>query len=583
MSMDGLSLLAVCAELRALLDGKVDKIQQPERDTLLITVHARGSNYKLLLCAHPENGRVQLTQASFPNPPEPPAFCMLLRKRLVGGRIRTIEQPELDRVVLIEFEARDELGDTVLLKIVVELMGKYSNICFLNQNGAILDCARHVDAGMSSVRMLLPGIIYAPPPPQDKINPLQAEEDNFFEALQGRGSVHKLLSSRFFGLSPDCARQMAARWSGESELSVDKLTDADRRAFARFLFRLYQSFKNEVFTPTLVYNHVHEPVAMYPFTPSHPEQHCTSMQTMSEVLDAYFAERDQLERFRRRSSSLARILQNNLERCYKKLALFEQALNQNEDLEQLRLNGELLLANAHSLRRGMKNAKLLNYYLDPPAESVVMLDERLSPQENAQKYFKRYQKGKAAKALAVSQRRQVSEEIAYLEGQQDNLYKCVTDLELIEIREELVREGYVRPENSRIKPQKHAPSKPMQVRSSDGLEIYIGRNNQQNDALTLHFARGEDWWMHTKNIPGSHVIVRFEGELPAVTLREAAMLAAYYSKARASASVPVDYCLRKFVKKPAGAKPGMVIYTTNRTIYVTPDEAEVKRLEQKPV
>lgn len=580
MSMDGLSLLAVNTELQALLGGKVDKIQQPERDAIIITVRAGGSNHRLLLCAHPENGRVQLTEQSYPNPAEPPAFCMLLRKRLTGGRITAIEQPDLDRVLRITLEARDELGDTVSLSLVTELMGKHSNICFLNQTETILDCSRHVGAGMSSVRILLPGIVYTPPPPQEKINPLYAEEDMFFDALQGRGSVHKLLSSRFFGLSPDCARQMTSRWSGETELDVQSLSDTDRRALARYLYRVYQSFGQGVFSPTIVFNQFREPVAVYAFEPACTAETCETMKSMSAAIDAFYAQRDVLERFRRRSSSAQRVLQNHLDRSYKRLAAADQALHQDEDLEQLRLNGELILSSAHALSRGLKTAKVMNYYLDPPVESIVELDERLSPQENAQRYFKRYQKGKAARALATEQKEKALEEIAYLEGQQDNLNKCATDAELAEIREELVREGYLKPENTRVKPQKIQPSQPLKARSSDGLEIYIGRNNQQNDALTLRFARSEDWWLHTKNIPGSHVIVRCEGELPEKTLLEAAMLAAYYSKARSSASVPVDYCLRKFVKKPSGARPGMVIYTTNRTIYVTPDESIVKRLEQ---
>lgn len=579
MSMDGLSLLAVSTELQTLIGGKVDKIQQPERDTLILTIRAGGSNYRLLLCAHPENGRIQLTQTSYPNPPEPPAFCMLLRKRLTGGRVHSVKQPSLDRVLVIEIEARDELGDTVLLKLVTEVMGKHSNICFLSQSETILDCARHVGAGMSSVRMLLPGIVYTPPPPQDKINPLLASEEDFNTALEERGAIHKLLSGKFFGLSPDCARQMASRWSGEAELDASALSDTDRRSFARFVHGLYRSFAQGQFSPTIVYNGVKEPVAVYAFTPACALQSCLQVKTMSAALDVFYAERDKLERFRRRSVSAQRVIQNHLERCYKRLTVAEQALNQDDDLERLRLNGEMILSSAYSLARGMQAAKLMNYYLDPPAECVVELDERLSPQENAQRYFKRYQKGKAARALASDQREKALEEIAYLEGQQDNLDKCTSDGELAEIREELVREGYLKPENSRVKPQKHAPSKPLSIRSSDGLEIYVGRNNQQNDALTLHFARPEDWWFHTKNIPGSHVIVRCEGDLPETTLREAAMLAAFYSKARASASVPVDYCLRKFVKKPAGARPGMVIYTINRTVYVTPDEAAVKGLQ----
>ena len=577
--MDGLSLYAVSHELSALVGGKVDKIQQPERDTLLLTIRNRGSSLRLLLCAHPENGRVQLTEASFSNPPEPPAFCMLLRKRLTGCRVASVEQPRLDRVLVIGLDARDELGDEVYLRLVVELMGKYSNILLLGADDTILDCSRHVGAGMSSVRMLLPGVVYAPPPAQEKKNPVEAPEEDFAVALAGRGSVHKLLSGAFSGLAPDCARQIAARWEGEGELLAEKLSPEERAAFARFLYRLYQSFKEGKFQPTLVINEQGDPTAVYPFAPGLPERLLKPMHSMGAALDEFFAARDQLERFRRRSASLQKTLQNHLERDYKKLAGFEQALLSGDDLEQLRVGGELLLANAHLLQRGAKSAKLMNYYLDPPAETLVELDEKLSPQENAQRYFKRYQKGKAARSLAAEQKEQTLGEIAYLEGQLDNLSKCAADVELLEIREELTREGYVRPEPSRVKPPKHAPSVPHRVLSSDGIELYIGRNNHQNDALTLRFARPEDWWLHTKDIPGSHVIVRSAAP-PERTLREAALLAAYYSRARASSSVPVDYCLRKYVKKPAGARPGMVIYVNNRTLYVTPDEDAVRQLEK---
>lgn len=576
--MDGLSLYAVKQELLPLIGGKVDKIQQPERDALLLTIRAPGSTQKLLLCAHPENGRVQLTEEPYANPQEPPNFCMLLRRRLSGGRIISIEQLALDRVLTLTFDARDELGDSVELRLIVELMGRHSNISFVSGDDTLLDCIRHVSAAMSSVRILLPGVQYRMPPTQEKQNPLTAEEAAFFEALSGRGAVTKLLIAAFLGLSPDSARQILLKWAGETELMAEQLTEAERHSFARYLHGLFQSFLREGFTPTVVFDATREPLRYYPFTPALP--HVKQYGSMSSALDEYYRGRDRAERFRRRSASLHKILQNNLERCLKKLAVYEQALNQDEDLERLRLYGELLTGNMHALERGKTSALLLNYYKDPPAEELVPLDERLSPQENAQRYFKRYQKGKSARALATEQCARTRAEIDYLEGQLDNLGKCDTDVELIEIREELIREGYVRPEAKKKGAHKHAPSKPLHLKSSDGYDIYVGRNNQQNDALTLRFANSEDFWFHTKNIPGSHVILRDPGDSPPErAVREAAMLAAYYSKARASASVPVDYCLRKYVKKPGGAKPGMVIYTTNRTLYVTPDEAAVKGLE----
>lgn len=578
--MDGLTLFAVKTELRALIGGRVDKIQQPELDTLVFTIRAGGSNYRLLLCSHPENGRAQLTNAAFSNPQEAPAFCMLLRKRLHGARVLHVEQPNLDRLLVIEFDARDELGDPVRLTLIIELMGKYSNICFIGEDGTLIDSIKHVGASMSSVRILLPGVQYAFPPSQDKRNPLDVDEGGFYQAIQAPGVLYKLLSRTLFGLSPDCAKQIVAKWAGEDELSAEALSDKEKLAFARYLHNLYGAFANGQFTPTIVYSALGEPAAIYPFEPCAPKEQCKTYAGMSEALNVYYEGRDAAERVRRRSASLQKKLQNGLERCYKKLAVYEQARSQGEDLERLRLYGELLTANAHGIARGMRAAKVQNYYLDPPEEVVIELDERMNPQQNAQRYFKRYQKGKAAKALAVKQCEETRAEIEYLEGQLDNIRKCTTDIELIEIKDELVREGYSKPESKKGAQKRHAPSKPMHLRSSEGYDIYVGRNNAQNDALTLRFAQSEDMWLHTKNIPGSHVIIQSKGgEIPEQTLREAAMLAAYYSRAKASASVPVDYCARKFVKKPSGARPGMVIYSTNRTLFVTPDEEQIKKLE----
>ncbi len=582
--MDGLSIFAVCAELQCLVGGKVAKIQQPERETLLFTMRAGGSNERLLLCAHPQNTRVQLTDAVFTNPSDAPMFCMLLRKHVGNAVVQSIEQINLDRVLRITFLAKDELGDPATLSLMIEMMGKHSNIIFVNEKGTILECARHVTASMSSMRIVLPGAVYEPPPSQDKINPFEAGEEAFREAISGTGSVHKLLAGRFFGLSIDCARQMVAKWAGENEIQAQSLQEAERGALARFLFRFYAALREGHVQPTLVLNDTKSPVSLYPFEPSFPERYLKPMPSMSVALDALYSERDHMESLRRRSASLNRILQNHLERCYKKLAVFEQALQSEEDLEELRLYGELLSAQAYAMQRGLQSAKLINYYLDPPAECLIPLDEKISPQENAQRYFKRYQKGKAAKQLAAEQKRQTESEIAYLEGQLNNLAQCSADVELAEIREEMIREGYIRPEAGKQKRQKTLASQPLHVYSSDGCDIYIGKNNQQNDALTLHFAKGNDYWLHTKNIPGSHVLIRPKEEaVSEQALREAAMLAAYFSKARASSSVPVDYCLRKYVKKPAGARPGMVIYTNQRTLFATPEEMLVKQILEQGV
>ncbi len=579
--MDGLSLLAMTHELSVLIGGKIDKVQQPERDALLITVRAGGSNYRLLLCAHPENGRVQFTQGSFVNPKDAPMFCMLLRKRLVGARIERITQENADRVLTIDVNAYNDLGDNVNLSIKVELMGRHSNIVLVSEKGIVLDAIKHVGAGMSSVRMLLPGIAYEAPPAQVKQDPRTADERTFLDALGAHGRINRILSGAFFGLSPKHASLLCEKIIGEGEKDASLLSPGEKAALAKGIFSFYEKANAGEFDYTLVYGETGDAVAVYPFVPTFPKDRCKRMESMSTALDIYYEKRDIQERMRRQSASLQKILQNNLERCEKKLVVFEEALSMQESLEELRLYGEIITANLHALSRGMKTAHLTNYYEDPPALIEVKLDERFSAQENAQRYFKRYQKGKAAKALAVTQREETLQEITYIEGQQNNLEKCTTDEELLEIREELQNEGYVKKQFVKGREKKTPLSKPLCYVSSDGIDIYVGKNNKQNDALTLKFAAADNIWLHTKNIPGSHVIIRHDGEPPQATLLEAAMLAAYYSKARASASVPVDYCPKKYVKKPAGAKPGMVIYTTNRTIYTTPDEAKIRSFVEK--
>jgi len=576
MSMDGLTLMASVHELQSLCGGKVNKVYQPEPRTLVLEIRAERENFKLLLCAHPENGRAHITQMRFINPPDAPAFCMLLRKRLIGGRVRTITQPGLDRILKIEFETRNDLEDTVFFTLIVELMGKHSNITLVDADYNILDCIHHVGAQMSSVRMLLPGIPYSMPPAQDKMDPRKAGADDFYSVLTQSGQPNRLLSQAFSGLSPAIAQQLILCALPDGACS----TEAEKHKLAAWLHTFYAHAAEGRFSPTLVTNAFAETVNVYPFTPSIDPAFLQPVRSMGEALDLYYEQRDTQDRLRRNSASLQRTLQNTLERCYHKLEAFENALSQQNKLDQWRLYGELLSANVHRLQRGMKFARVENYYLDPPDFINIPLDERLSPQENAQQYFKKYQKGKAAKALAGEQKRQTLEEIAYLEGQLDNIGKCALDAELNEIRNELEQEGYVKRKQTRMKMPKQPPSKPMRFVSSDGIDIYVGKNNQQNDALTLRFASSDNFWLHTKNIPGSHVIIRYEGEPPKETILEAALLAAYYSKARLSASVSVDYCPRKNVKKPSGAKPGMVIYDNYHTAVVTPEEADVKALKQ---
>ena len=578
MAMDGLNLHASLIEMQKLIGGKIDKVQQPERDELLLGVHTANGNFKLLLSASAANTRAHLTQVKRTNPADAPMFCMLLRKRIAGGKIVSVDQPNLDRVLVITIEAQNDLGDLVPYQLISEIMGKHSNIVLVNERGMIVDAIRHVGVGMSNVRLILPGLSYELSPQQAKKNPLTASEADFALALSQEGRIDKRLSGAFFGLAPAMAAALAARVTEKT--SCESLSETERGLLAESLFVFYRAFAAGEFTPTLAVNEFGEPIAVYPFVPagvlSRPAE------SIGAAFDAYCAQHDVFERMQRHGASVRRVLQNNIERCEKKLALYAEAMNATESMERCRLYGELLTANMHALRQNGKEAAVLNYYLDPPEMIEIPLDPRFSVGDNAQRYYKKYQKMKAARDMAGAQREQALTELAYLEGQLDNLGKCVSDTELAELVDELREQGYLKREKGAKKPQKHAATKPMCFASSDGrARIYVGKNNRQNDALTLRFAEGNDIWLHTKNIPGSHVIIKCEGELSEQTLFEAAMLAAYYSRARGSENVPVDYTPRKYVKKPAGAKPGMVIYTTNRTAYVTPDEASIKAL--KPI
>ena len=574
MAMDGLSLAAAVAEARALVGGRIDKIQQPDKDELVLAVRSGGENYRLLLCASPEHCRLQLTGVKRENPMEAPAFCMLLRKRLSGGRILSIDQPNLDRSVYISIEAQNDLGDMVPYTLCAEIMGKYSNIILISEKGTIMDAIKRVGVGMSNVRTILPGLEYIAPPSQEKADPMQASSEDFYSAISGAMRPDKALSARFFGLAPSVAAKLLD--SVTHGRDWEQITEDERKKAAEDIREFYRRLSEGSFSAAMIIDHQGEPEGVLPFCPYGCDYR--EMPSIGEALDSFYAETDIIQRMRRQGAGIRKTLQNNIERCKKKLAMQDEAISSEGDIEKLRLYGELLTANAYALQQGSSEVAVYNYYTDPPEPIVIPLDSRLSPNDNAQKYYKKYQKAKAARDMAAEQREKTLEELEYLEGQLDNLDKCTGDSELRELSDELMNEGYIKRPKGKV--QRLPASKPMCFISSDGIEIYVGKNNRQNDMLTLKLAGPRDIWMHTKEIPGSHVIIKAE-DPPKQTLYEGALLAAYYSKGRGGENIPVDYTERRYVKKPSGAKPGMVIYTTNRTAYVTPDPAEIKAIKQK--
>ena len=579
MSMDGLSLYSAMNELnKRLAGGKIDKIQQTDKEELLLMVRSLGQTYRLLINASAADNRVQLTELKKQAPSEAPMFCMLLRKRIAGGKIVCFEQERLDRVLKISIETYNDLGDLSVFALYCELMGKHSNIILVNEKGVIVDAIKHVGLGMSSVRFVMPGLEYSAPPAQDKQDPSKASVDDFSMAMCMVGmSIAKALSNAFFGLSPAVAAQLVARYTDKTECT--QLSEAEREELAERLAAFYADMAQGKEKASAVLNALGETEAVYPFAIAGGG--IKLYDSIGEALDSLYINSDRREWAKRHGASARKVLQNNIERCEKKLALYADALNSGEQMEKCRLYGELLTANLHSLKSGTDTAAVDNYYADPVERIAIPLDRQLTPGENAQRYYKKYQKLKAARDMAIVQREQTLSELNYLEGQLDNLTKCTAENELSELIEELKEQGYIKRDKGGKKKMKLAASKPMHFVSSTGADIYVGKNNRQNDELTLRFASPNDIWMHTKNIPGSHVIVKGASEQDTATMTEAALLAAYYSRARGSENVAVDYTPRKYVKKPAGAKPGMVIYTTNKTAYVTPSEEAVAGLKER--
>ncbi len=562
MAMDGIALGAVITECQPLVGGRIDKVQQPEKDLLLFTVRSNAGTQKLLVCTHAENGRIQITGRTFDNPQNAPAFCMLLRRRLTGGRICSIRQLGADRVCEIIILARNDLFDEVSLRLIVEITGKHANLILLEPSGAIVDCVRRISANGDHARILLPGFPYEPIPAQEKQNPFTAPVSAFEPIL----------------VSPDPARAITAAFEGVSRQSANALLSV--ASSAESLRAIMQAMKNGAFSPCVAFNADGEPSAALPFQPQGLYARIEPMPSMNEALERYYADRDRIVGTRRRSAALRSTVSSALSRTQNKYAAFLDSIRQTEAFETARVNGELILANLHLARPGMSELVVDDYFVDPPVKRVIALDPAFNAQDNAKRYFKQYRKGKLGKAYAEGQIETLEREIQYLEGQLENIEKCDTLYELSEIREELVRERYLRPDKAQQAKPAKKQSAPMRFLSSDGIVIYVGKNNRQNDALTFQTARLDNLWLHAKNIPGSHVIVDYAGDPPESTLREAAMLAAYYSQARASSGVPVDYTPRKFVKKPSGSRPGMVIYTTNRTVYVSPDAALAQTLRK---
>ena len=574
MPLDAICLSALVEELRAaLLGGKIDKIYQPGRDEVVLHVRGAAGNVKLLLSASPSQPRAQLTELSRENPGTPPMFCMLLRKHLTGGRILDITQPPMERLVDFRLETIDELGDRVERRLVLECMGRRANLILLDADGRIVDSLRRVDGDMSSRRQVLPGMFYRLPPTPDKLNPFTCTEEERAAVLanpMGK-SLEKVLLDGFTGLSPLIARELVFRseeQSGRLAEELDKLrNDVKEKHFAPYLLVREDKPVDFTFLPILQYG---------------PETECRRCESFSELLDGFYEVRDQAERTRQRGQDLIRSVTNARDRVARKLANQERELEATFDRERLRELGDILTSNLHVMERGMEVLRAVDFY-DPECREIeIKLDPLLYPQQNAAKYYKNYNRAKTAEKMLTIQIEKGEKELEYLNSVLESIALAEGERDLQEIRQELTDTGYLRRQKTAAKREKRLSGKPMEFRSSTGLRISVGKNNSQNDQLTTKMASRGDIWFHTQKIHGSHVILWTGGEDPdARSLQEAAALAAYYSQARESKKVPVDYTPVKYVKKPAGARPGMVIYTTYQTAYVDPDGELARRLRVK--
>ncbi len=561
MPMDGIMLGCIVRELgEALTGGRVDKITQPEKDELLFTVRNKGINQMLLISAAAGNARMHITSEKKNNPLEPPVFCMLMRKFLLGSIISDIRQCEGDRIAEIDFDTLTELGDKTTRTLVAEFMGKYSNIILVHENGKIADSVIHVTDDISRVREVLPGLKYERPPQHGKLD--YTKLDKYELAMKLREAqlpLNRAIQQTISGVSAQTANELAIRCgSDDPDIAAERICE---------LIANLDKLKK----PLLVTDADGKITDATPFMYlSHADDECTEYPTLSALQEEYYRRRDKRERINQKAASIHRVLKTNIERCEKKLGLQMEALKNSERVEEYRIKGELLSANLYLIKRGMKSIAVANYYDPDMKELDIELDVKLSPAANAQRYFKLYQKAKNAGRLAQEQIDTTSEELYYLEGQLENLSKCTEEAELFELRTELEQQGYMKKLTSRKEIKSLAPSMPLKLQASNGTVILVGKNNLQNDKLTFS-AMPNEVWLHVKDMPGSHVII--VGEDPdEKTIGEAASLAAYYSKGRESTRVAVDYTLRKYVKKPSGAKPGFVIYTHQHTIYAEPRE-----------
>lgn len=581
MALDGAFLYAVKKEMEHLIGARVEKVHQPARDEIVLSLRTRDGGYKVLISASADRARVHLTDVQVENPKVPPMFCMLLRKRLGSGRLLSIRQDGLERVLYFDFSCINELGDVVQLTLACEIMGRYSNLILIDENNRIIDSIKRVDAEMSSKRLVLPGMTYELPPRDERLNFLECSDIELRAALRSKsGALPKVLLGILEGVSPVLVREWTFYAGRGAELRCETM-DVDTCDRLCFAINRTKAMLTEGECHFTIAAQKDGQLKDFSFLPLH--QYGTLMITREmpsacALLDTFYAQRDRAARMKQRANDLFRLLVQRSERISRRISSQTEELEQCREKDELRRKADLISANLYRIKKGDKEAVLEDFYEPECPRVTIELDVMLTPPQNAQRYYSLYKKACTAEKVLAQQIESGREELSYLDSVLDVLTRAETENDLEQLRLELAEQGYIRASRLKGKAPKSLP--PIEYVSSDGFEIFVGRNNKQNDKLTLKDAEKADIWLHTQNIPGSHVIISSCGEdVPMNTILEAAQLAAYHSKAQTSAQVPVDYCLVKFVKKPVGAKPGKVIFSNQHTVYVTPpaDTAVFKR------
>ena len=581
MALDGIVISNIVAELNStILNSKISKIAEPEADELLLTLKGPNGSFRLSMSASAALPFIYLTPTNKVSPLTAPTFCMVLRKHIANGRITKIYQPGMERIINFEIEHLNEMGDLCHKALIIELMGKYSNIIFTDSDGTIIDSAKRIPASVSSVREVLPGREYFIPKTQDKLDPLTVSEEEFCDVVCRKPcNVSKAVYSSLTGISPVVAEEICFRASIDGSDAAQSLDEAARVHLYHTFRRLMDQVVEGDFSPNIVYRR-EEPVeyGVFAFQQYGPEYHSVELESVSQMLETYYATKNTLTRIHQKSSDLRRIVQTALERNRKKLSLQEKQMKDTAKKEKYKVYGELINTYGYGLEDGCKSFKALNYYTNE--EITIPLDPTMTPAENSKKYFDKYGKLKRTEEALTEQIADTRSEIEHLESVSNALDIALAESDLAQIKEELMEYGYIKKHYDRRKGQKaQSKSKPFHYVTEDGYDIYVGKNNFQNDELTFKFATGNDWWFHAKKMAGSHVVVKSkDGELPDHIFEIAGQLAAYYSKGRTAPKVEIDYIQKKQVKKPAGAKPGFVVYYTNYSLMAEPSLKGVREV-----